>query len=309
MLHILWSILPIFVLIVLGNLLRRNGIPSVKFWNLNDKLVYWVLFPSLLFYKTSTSDLSGDLLGPFAASILTGLVAAVATSLIVGRLFGFKGAQGTSILQGAARHNTFIALAIAERLFGLEGLALAAAMTATLIPPTNILVISLMNVMLRHGGPGGLWRPVAKDLARNPLILSVILGVGVNILNIGVIPVVHETAEMLGRAALPIVLLAVGANIRVREMRAAVGPIAIATTVKFLVFPSAALAMCWTLGITGVPAYIIAIFAAMPTASSSFTIAREMGGDAPLVAGMITLQTLLSLITVPITLVIARSLF
>ena len=166
-----------------------------------------------------------------------------------------------------------------------------------------------MNVMLRHGGPGGLWRPVAKDLARNPLILSVILGVGVNILNIGVIPVVHETAEMLGRAALPIVLLAVGANIRVREMRAAVGPIAIATTVKFLVFPSAALAMCWTLGITGVPAYIIAIFAAMPTASSSFTIAREMGGDAPLVAGMITLQTLLSLITVPITLVIARSLF
>ena len=81
MLHILWSILPIFVLIVLGNLLRRNGIPSVKFWNLNDKLVYWVLFPSLLFYKTSTSDLSGDLLGPFAASILTGLVAAVATSL------------------------------------------------------------------------------------------------------------------------------------------------------------------------------------------------------------------------------------
>ena len=212
MLNILWSILPIFVLIVLGNVLRRGGIPSIEFWNLNDKLVYWVLFPSLLFFKTSTTELAGGFLGPLAAAILTGLAAALIVSLGLGLAFGVSRPQATSILQGAARHNTFLALAISERLFGLEGLAVAALCTAVLIPPTNVLVISLMNILLRHGGPGGLWAPVARDLARNPLILSVGLGIGVNFADIGQIPVIHDATEMLGRAALPIVLLAVGAS-------------------------------------------------------------------------------------------------
>ncbi|MEQ8506433.1 MAG: AEC family transporter [Rhodospirillales bacterium] len=309
MLGILWSILPIFALIVLGNLLRRGGIPSVTFWNLNDKLVYWVLFPSLLFYKTSTTDLTGNAFGPLALTILCGLGAAVVVSLILGLTLGFSRPQATSILQGSARHNTFIALAISERLFGIEGLAVAALTTAVLIPPTNVLIISLMNIMLRQGAAGGLWAPVAKDLVRNPLILSVSLGVGANLLGVGEIPVLHDTTEMLGRAALPIVLLAVGANIRIHEMRASAGPIAVATTVKFLVFPAAVWGMCWTLGITGVPAYVLTIFAVMPMPPSSFTIAREMGGDAPLAASMITLQTLLSLITVPVSLVIAQHLF
>ncbi|MCF3630359.1 AEC family transporter [Thalassospiraceae bacterium LMO-SO8] len=309
MLNILWSILPIFVLIVLGNLLRRGGIPSVTFWNLNDKLVYWVLFPSLLFYKTSTTDLAGGVIGPLAAIILSGLVAAVAVSLILGLALGFNRPQATSILQGSARHNTFIALAIAERLFGTEGLAVAALCTSVLVPPTNVLVISLMNILLRQGSGSGLWAPVARDLARNPLILSVGLGIGVNYLGAGEIPVVHEVTGMLGRAALPIVLLAVGANIRLHEMKASASPIAVATLVKFLVFPAAAWAMCWHLGVTGVPAYVITIFAVMPMPPSSFTIAREMGGDAPLAASMVTVQTLLSLITVPVSLVIAQNLF
>ena len=309
MLSILWSILPIFALIVLGNLLRRGGIPSVTFWNMNDKLVYWVLFPSLLFYKTSTTELSGSFLGPLAATILTGLGVAVAVSLVLGLALGFNRPQATSILQGSARHNTFIALAISERLYGAEGLAAAALTTAVLIPPTNVLVISLMNIMLRQGSTDGLWASVAKDLSRNPLILSVGLGIACNLAGVGNIPVLHDSTEMLGRAALPIILLAVGANIRVSEMKAAASPIAVATAIKFLVFPAAAWSMCWALGITGIPAYVITIFAVMPMPPSSFTIAREMGGDAPLAASMVTLQTLLSLITVPTSLVIAQHLF
>jgi|TARA_B100000405_G_C16696799_1_gene414803 hypothetical protein len=308
-LNILWSILPIFVLIVLGNVLRRGGIPSIEFWNLNDKLVYWVLFPSLLFFKTSTTELAGGFLGPLAAAILTGLAAALIVSLGLGLAFGFSRPQATSILQGAARHNTFLALAISERLFGLEGLAVAALCTAVLIPPTNVLVISLMNILLRHGGPGGLWAPVARDLARNPLILSVGLGIGVNFADVGQIPVIHDATEMLGRAALPIVLLAVGANIRINEMKASLSPIALATAVKFVVFPAAVWGMCFTLGITGVTAYVLTVFAVMPMPPSSFTIAREMGGDAPLAASMVSLQTLLSLLTVPVSLVIAQNLF
>ncbi len=311
MFEIFWSIIPIFLLIVLGNLLRRNGIPSLEFWNLNDKLVYWVLFPALLFYETSTNEISGDFVGTYSIIVLGGFATAVAFGLLAQPLFRLTPQVGTSILQGASRHNTFIALAIADRLFGAEGLIFGTLVTAILIPPTNIVVIGLMNVLLRRGGAGAgnMTASLLKDLARNPLILSVGLGVGLNMLDVGRIPVVHDSTELLGRAALPIVLLAVGANIHVRSMKAEVLPLCWSTAGKFLVFPAAALGLCHILGVNGTAAYVIAIFAAMPTASSAFTIARQMGGDAPLAASMITVQTLLSLVTVPLTLVIAQRLF
>ncbi len=112
------------------------SVPNIEFWNLNDKLVYWVLFPSLLFYKMATMELSGDLLGEFATVIYLGFASAVIFALVAGRLFGLDRPAWTSVLQGCARHNTFIALAVAERVFGSEGLALAALITALLIPVT-----------------------------------------------------------------------------------------------------------------------------------------------------------------------------
>ena len=148
MLEIVLTIAPIFLLIVLGNILRRIGIPSVDFWNINDKLVYWVLFPVLLFKTTSSLTLSGAVIGNYAIVILGGFFAAVLYSLIAIKVFRISAPSGTSVLQGAARHNTFIALAVAERLFGADGLALAAMVTAVLIPVTNIVVVTSMVGML-----------------------------------------------------------------------------------------------------------------------------------------------------------------
>ena len=132
--EILISIAPIFLLIVLGYGLRRGGIPSVEFWNLNNKLVYWVLFPALLFSKTSVIALSGDIILSYAIVIYGGFGSAVLFALLAGKLFRFDGPVASSVLQGAARHNSFIALAVAERLFDSAGLSLAAVITALLIP-------------------------------------------------------------------------------------------------------------------------------------------------------------------------------
>ena len=91
MLDIFLSIAPIFLLLVLGYVLRRGGIPSVEFWNLNDRLVYWILFPALLFSNTSTINLSGDLLSPFAVAIYCGFGSAVIFALVSSRLFRLNG--------------------------------------------------------------------------------------------------------------------------------------------------------------------------------------------------------------------------
>ncbi len=302
MLDILFAITPIFVLIVLGYFLKRNGIPSLEFWNLNDKLVYWVLFPALLFYQTSTSQIELGFASVFLGAIVGAFLLTSLSAFALSRGFGFSGPVTTSVMQGSARHNTFIALAIAQALYGAEGVALAALATAVLVPPTNVIMVSAMVTLHPNQRDQALLPSLLKELARNPLIVSVVVGVSVNAAYGGIIPVVHDTTSLLGKAALPIVLMAIGAHLTFEKFRAALSPILLAALGKVLLFPFFAVLLATQLGISGIALMIVALYACVPTASSAFTLSRQMGGDAKLMASIITLQTLFSLISVPITL-------
>ena len=305
---IFFSIAPIFLLIVLGHALRRGGIPSLEFWNLNDKLVYWVLMPALLFSKISTTDAETALVGSYAVVILGGFGIAVVFALVSAHVLGMDGPVASSLLQGVARHNTFIALAVAERLFGPTGLALAALGTALLIPTTNIAIITLMVGLLRKRDEVSAARAILVELARNPLLLGVGAGVLVNLGGTGRIAVVHEVADLLGAAALPIVLLCVGANIRLRAMATAMGPTLMSMFGKMAVFPAAILLLAFVMGLSPTETLVAMLFGAVPTAASGYTLARQMGGDAPLMAAMITLQTVLALVTLPLTVALVQQL-
>lgn len=296
------------MLMLLGHGLRRGGIPSLEFWNLNDRLVYWVLIPALLFYNMSTMTITASLVGDYTIVVLGGFSAAFVFGYLMNR-FSDNPAAGTSVLQGAARHNTFIALAVAERLYGADGLALAALGSALLIPVTNLTIVPMMAIMLRREDEKNLFIAIARELVRNPLLLAVGLGLIANVLGMKEIPVVHDVAKLLGSAALPIVLLCVGANIRVRKMATTVQPTVLSILGKLLVFPVVVLVLSRWVGLSQTETMIALLFGAVPTAASGFTLARQMGGDAPLMAAIITLQTLLSFVTLPLTLLLAGNFF
>lgn len=304
-LHILLSIAPIFVLIVLGHLLRRGGIPSLEFWNLNDRLVYWVLMPALLFNKTSTIDLQPSVVGAYAVVILGAFAAAALFGLVASKAAGLPGPVASSVLQGAARHNTFIALAVAERLHGTDGLAIAAVATSLLIPTTNVTMVTLMVSLVRGADEKRILTSILRDLARNPLILSVGLGVAWNIFGTGEIPVVHAVARLLGDAALPVVLLCVGANIHIRAMAASALPLLLSSLGKLVVFPLAIVALAQVMDLSQTETLVALLFGAVPTASSAYTLARQLGGDAPLMAAIVTVQTGLAFVTLPLTMAVA----
>jgi predicted permease len=315
MTQILLAIAPIFLLIILGHALRRGGIPTVDFWNLNDKLVYWVLFPSLLFYKMATMELSGQLLESFASVIYAGFAAALVFGLLAGWVFRLDRPLWTSVLQGCARHNTFIALAVAERVFGGEGLALASLITALLIPVTNVSVVTLMVVLLRGGDGHGsherrsLLRSIFRDLTRNPLLIAVALGISVNLAGIEHVPVLYDMVIILGGAALPIVLLCVGANLRVQAMRASVLPTVVSVVGKMLLFPAVLGFAALAVGLDASAAMVVMVFGAVPSSAGAYTLARQMGGDAPAMAAMVTIQTAVSFVTLPLTLMYAERIF
>jgi malonate transporter and related proteins len=301
------AIAPIFLMILLGYGLRRGGIPSVEFWNLNDRLVYWVLMPALFFRQISVADLGASAIGPFAAALCAGFFAAAAFGLVAARAAGYAPPVASSVVQGACRFNTFVALAIAEALHGTAGLQLAVLAAALLVPVVNVTIVVLLTFMLGQGG-GGLVRRSLRDLARNPLILSIALALVANLGGLGGLPVIDDTAAILGAAALPVMLLCVGANLRVAGMRAAAPPLALAAVGKLAVFPLAMLAVLALVPPGALAAQVALIYGALPTGVAAYTLARAMGGDAPLMAAIITVQTLLAFVTIPLTLTLGARL-
>lgn len=301
MLGIALAIAPVFVMILLGYALRRGGIPSIEFWNLNDKLVYWILMPALFYRQISTADLGAEPLGPYAAALGTGFFAAVLFGFVAARWAGYTPEVASSVVQGAARFNTFVALAIAEALHGAAGLQLAVLAAALLVPVVNVTIVTLLTLMLRREG-GNLLLDTLRDLARNPLILSIAAGLAANLGGLGGLPVIDETAALLGAAALPVMLLCVGANLRIRGMRASLAPVAWSSLGKLAVFPAAMLGALAVLPPGALAAQVALIYGALPTGVAAYTLARAMGGDAPLMAAIITVQTGLAFLTIPLTL-------
>ena len=310
MINILLEIIPIFVLILLGFGLMRFSIPSLEFWHLNDKLVYWVLIPSLLFNRTSQIELSADLIGKYAVVIYSAFFAAIILAIIVSKLFKWSAPSMTSVMQGSARHNTFIVLAVAESLYGSSGLSTAALGSAILIPITNISMVILMVWNLSEGQKlHKVFLSTLRELARNPLIIAVLLGISFNLLQWQSVPVLHETTRLLGAAALPIVLLGVGANIKVRNFTSRWLPVAVSCALKMIAFPAIIFASCIYLELSAVQTSIAILFGAVPTAAGGYTLAKQLGGDAPLMATIVVVQTGLSIITIPITMTLVNMYF
>ena len=296
---------PVFILIILGSLLRRIGVPDLSFWHISDKLIYWVLIPALLFHHVSQITLSSTMLANYAVVILSGLFVVTTLSFIAGKLFGYTPQIWTSVMQGAARHNAFIALAIAGSLFGNKGLALGAIFMVILIPVINIVIVSAMTSTLNQE-VGNNSRPsifdVLFELIKNPFILAIATGLVISFVDAERIIIIHETTGLLGSAALPIMLLSIGANIKIREISSAITPIIIANVLKLLVFPIVVFFVAKSMNLSLFETTVAVIFAAVPTAASSYSLAKQFGGETQLMTSIITIQVALSFITIPIIL-------
>jgi malonate transporter len=301
------AIAPVFALVLAGHVIRRIVVDDPEFWGGVNRLAYWVLLPSLLFNKIWTMELSAGFVGPYAIVVTGGFVAAFAFSLITSLLLGFPGPVASSVVQGASRHNTFIALAATERLFGPAGQASAYLASSILIPITNVAVVVAMVLLHRHKDTSpSLGRAILRDIVRNPLLIAVAAGLLFNASGVGKVLVLFDMTDLLGRAALPMVLLSIGAAIRLDGLRAAMPPISVAIAGKMLVFPLAILILAQHFQIGIVPTSVAMIYGSAATATSSYALARQMGGDAPLAATIVTLQTLLSFLTIPLAIVITR---
>jgi len=287
------ALLPDFALILLGAGLRRVLHLGDHFWNGLEKLVYYVLFPALLFgglVKThidwsGAAPMIGVAAGAMGAGMLLGLAA---------RLLPISPISFASQYQCAFRFNSYIGLAVAGTLYGAPGIAAMAIVVGLMVPPANVAAVW----MLARHGEAGVWR----ELARNPLVLATLAGIAANLAGFEPPEVLLRFLGRLAEAAIALGLLAVGAGLRMVDAgsaatRTAAGYLLL---VKLVAMPATAWLLIRGFGLTGIHADIALAFSALPTASSAYILAQRMGGDGARVAWLISASTLLGMLSLPL---------
>ncbi len=304
---VLSALLPVFLLIVTGVLARRLLVTDDAHWIGVERLIYYVLFPALLIDTLARADLTRvpvqDVGGVLFAAVLIMALICLALRPLLAALLGLSGPSFTSVFQGATRWQTFIALAIAGNLYGDYGLALASVAAVAMIPLLNVVNVWVLAHFAAPKRPH--WREVLIAIAKNPLIWSCALGIALNLLRAPIPGPLHSFADALGRAALPLGLLLVGAGLHWRGLVRPEPATLIAAVLKLIVMPGIAIGLARAIGLTGAPLAVTACCAAVPSASGAYVLARQMGGDTRLLAAILTVETLLAVITMPVAIELA----
>jgi predicted permease len=296
------ALLPVFLLTASGVALKRWLVTDAAHWFGIERLVYYVLFPALLINTLAHADLTRVPVGQVGGALILSVLAMSALCLALRPALmswlKLSGPSFTSLFQASTRWQTFIALAVTGNLYGEFGLALASVAAVAMIPLLNVINVW---VLARYAAPAPpRWADVLVALAKNPFIWSCVIGIALNLLHVPIPQAMRVFADALGRAALPLGLLLVGAGLRVMSLMKPSAATWISSALKLIVLPTFAVTLGIMFGATGIPLAVIACCAAVPTAFNAYVLARMMGGDTVLLAEILTVQTILAAVTMPI---------
>ncbi|MGH8831299.1 MAG: AEC family transporter [Polaromonas sp.] len=293
---------PDFSLIVCGYLVCRYTALNRTVWQQVESLVYYFLFPVLLFQSIVKSPLDlGAASSLIGAGLLMGLAGiALAYSLPhlpwLGRHIDRR--EHAASAQVAFRFNSFIGLALADRLAGSEGLLLIAVLIGVCVPLFNVAAVW---PMARHAKRGFL-----RELVRNPLILATASGLVANLLGFTLPLWLEPTVTRIGAASLALGLMAAGAGMQFSHLSQAKTLAVAVLSIRHLLLPLVALGLARVFGLSPAQTTILLAFSALPTASSAYVLAARMGYNGGYVAGLVTLSTMLGVVSLPFALGVLR---
>jgi malonate transporter and related proteins len=290
-------LVPDFSLILIGFGLIRITDWGAAFWLGLEKLVYYVLFPALLFYSTARTPFDFQATGKLLQVALLAVGCGIALGWLAKPLFRPAPMLFESGVQTAFRFNSYIALAVAQRLGGEAGTTLMALIIGFAVPICNLAAVHA----LAHKSGG-----LLKELAKNPLLLATAGGTLFNLLGLPLPEVVGATLSRMGNASIALGLIAVGAGLRLSALHEAKGMAAYFLSVKLLVLPAIAYGLGRWLQLPLLQWQIALMFSALPTSASTYVLATRMGGNGPFVAFLVSASTLLSAVTLPLWLSLLR---
>lgn len=296
------SLIAVFLVIATGWGLRAGNIVPASHWSGVERLSYQLLFPAVVIHTLAMADLGRLPVLAMGLSLVLAILSVAALLILLRPALASVGIDGpafTSVFQGSVRWNSFVAMALAAGLAGREGTTLMAIAVAAMIPLLNVICVL---VLVRHSGGRAMgFGATLRSIVLNPFIWSSAVGLLLNPVQRYLPIAVTSYIDILGRAALGIGLLAVGAGLDLRRIATPKPAHGLAILLKLVAMPLLAWTFAQHFGLTGPALTMTVVAASVPTATAAYFLARDLGGDTPLMAEIITIQTLLAMLTIPVS--------
>lgn len=302
--EIFCSTLPIFLITLLGSIIKNKWLTSEEFWRGIEKLSYFVLFPAMLFNYVSTADLS-------VASIIKLVVALIMSTILVSigliiyqKKYYIDKIQFTSIFQGSIRYNSYIFFGVSSPLLGPSGLSIVAVISSYMIIFTNILSVMIFAYYIPNKSVTNTIRTsfvlMMKLIVRNPLIIASLVGFVFNYSNLELHLGLKKTLDSLSNAALAIGMLNVGAGLNFTIRRELLHNVIFTSFIKLVAFPLVSVIVLWLMSIEGIDRSVGILYSCLPCASTAYVLSRQLDGDPDSMASIITFTTFFSVVTISI---------
>ncbi len=304
-------IAPDFLIILLGAAAAAWLHYPQVFWQWAEKLVFYILFPPLLFTSIATSKLSFSTSSAFLAASLITMTLGVAAAWAVRWVVKSDAVTHASLFQCAFRFNTYIGFALCSRLFGEEGFALLALLMAVWVPISNTIAVAVLaQAVARRDAQNQLAAGAALStrqvlvatvhaVVKNPLIIATVCGLLANVAGLKLPQVALDFMRHLGSASLAMGLLCIGAGLRAGGLKKDFKLLAAATFVRLVVISLIALVMIHVFALPAVCAGVLLLFASLPTGQSCYVMTANMRGNAAAVANLTTMHTVAAMVTLP----------
>lgn len=294
---LLLGVVPVFAMIALGWSLKARDFLADDGWRAVERLTYFVFYPAFLVPAVWKADFAAGTAGPVAVATVGVALTVALLTVLAKPMLKVSDPAFTSIFQGVIRWNGFVFLPVAGAVFGETGLGTAAVAFGVLAPALNVVCVL---VLARWGaGQGGGWRLALTSLARNPIIWACGTGATLNLAGLTPPSLLAAVFDLMGPGAIALGLMTAGAGLSFRYAIARPTVMLTVTTIKLIVLPVAMYCCTGLLGGDRMAQGLALLAGAAPGAAASYVMARQMGGDAPLMAGVVALTTAASAFTIP----------
>jgi predicted permease len=300
---VLNSLFPVLVLIAMGATLKQWHLTTAEFLKAADRLVYFIFFPALLFWKIGGAPAAGGFNGPFylAAALAVLLIYLVSLVYIRWRVPAF---QAGAFSQSCYRFNTYIGMAIVINAFGEAGVRQFGILIGILIPIINVLAVSTLTWYAEGSAAGGRLRQAARAMVSNPLIIACVVGLLYSHTVGGFPQFVDNALGLMAAITLPMALLSIGGALTLAGLRDYWQPALSGTFFKLVLLPITGFSLLRWMGITGQELQIGMIFFALPTSPAIYVLSSQLKSDTQLASAAIVLSTLLSFVSLTIVLTV-----
>ncbi len=296
-------VMPIFLLVFLGWFLKRKKVFSDNFFTSCDKFVFRIALPSMIFLDISSSRI--ETVGEYAPLILfcgVGLIAVFVVGALVVPIFIRDKGKAGAFVQGVARANfAILGIPLAENMFGSEGTQLVSMLLPLVILIGNIFVVVILSVLNPSGNKKNIRElsvDIFKSIIKNPLIIAVLLALPfmfIPSLNLPFFAV--KTMSYLSNATMSLALISLGSCITFASFKGRIMYCSVATATRLVFLPLLAVFVAWILGFSGMEISIIFLLFGVPTAVSSYIMAKQMNSDYELAGQILLFTTLFGVFT------------